>query len=831
MADNWPRYVTTREERDAGHPQFRKVADPEAFRYNRTRDVAAIDWAGLVEATGLGSVEAAKDWFSKQPISVRKNVREKLGLHKTKMHGNMPFQIVGREDLKDPDRRTDRGGDPTLYEMLRGELVDPVLDMLNINKKERHTDPFHGGEPRQTWFRAADKLNRDLGQMLGTEKGTATGGLGTLAEDYEENVAKPFRRDLPGTYVPMYAQGLGIWSPEEASAYRDRVTNRPNLAESIGYDPLNLFEVGGLMKLAQGGRMARGAGSLEDIAKFRNLHTPARDTLFNRMTGEFDLGRRQAMGGMAAGAAALASLKGATMAGPEAAKVASTVAHVSGGDPTGPSVILEGLLKHGSDKGRAVLLDSIGDAALQSGKGGDPIEWFHRPGSPKGTSIEPEITKYESLKDLLKSEKRKVTSGDLKHLDHTDKDVQLTVMDALGKRNPRLAAKFSDGTLDLGRYAEEQENLSKFWNKLYRYSADSRGASKGLSFTEYANLPRTRKRIAKAEEANKYYLQHTPEGSMDEMMKPERNKGASDVYGDDPLSYHAQNAGMDEDTRDIMLELHPDEIEPESHWFSSDEAMDDLKIDMMHAMDDTEIWGDKSKYLGSLAHEGKRQHIPAVEQGLRQALGVETPAGQHAAQTLDDFLLYNIHEMERSKDKVTGKGQWPFTTWKKSAASALPETSDPIELFGDEAIRYLQKQRMAVKKNGIFAADEGVLHEWADNDLVGYMDAEWSKTRVGPRTIGTIPDRERYLQELTDHTGPDSGSKRQFHSDSGQQLFRLPFDKTPSVGPSQAPKRRVSLQESLKRAGAPPSEVEAAGGAFDAVDPPLIKMLKRHRRK
>ncbi|QDP52472.1 MAG: hypothetical protein Unbinned1606contig1000_31 [Prokaryotic dsDNA virus sp.] len=814
-----PRYVT----RGEGQPQFSKVADREAFRYDRTRDaIHGVDFSGVARDMGLGSEQAAKDWFQSLGVQQRQKVRESWPLFKTEKYGLMPFQIVDKEDLRDPGRRTDRGGDPTLYEMFRGELVDPVLDMLNINEKERHTDPFHGGEPRPTMFRAADKLNRDLGQMLGTEKGTATGGLGTLAEDYEENVAKPFRRDLPGTYVPMYAQGLGIWSPEEASAYRDRVTNRPNLAESIGYDPLNLFEVGALTKLVQGGRMARGAGSLEDIAKFRNLHTPARDTLFNRMTGEFDPGRRQAMGGMAAGAAALAGLKGATMAGPEAAKVASTVAHVSGVDPTGPSVVLEGLLKHGSDKGRAVLLDSIGDAARQSGKGGDPIEWVHRPNLDKANRRRQgqQTTRYESLGDLLKAEKRKVTSGDLKHLDHTDKDVQHAVAQEWGKKYPHLAKKFNEGTLDIGRYAEEQENLSKFWNKLYKYHARGRGAAKGLSFTEYANLPRTRKRIAKVEEANKYYLQHTPEGSMDEMMKSGRAEGASDVYGDDPLSYHAQSAGMDEDVRDIMWEMDPDEIEPGSHWFGADEAMDDLKSDMMYAMDDTEIWGDKSKYLGSLAHEGKRQYIPEVEQGLRQALGVETPAGQHAAQTLDDFLLHSIHEMERSK---AASHPWPITRTDKHGLH---------ELYGDEAIRYLQKQRMAVKKNGIFAADEGVLHEWADNDFVGYMDAKWvSASSPGPnRTIGTIPDRERYLQELTDHGRPrsDAGTR---YSESGQQPFRLPFDKTLSVGPSQAPKRRVSLQESLKRAGAPPSEVEAAGGAFDAVDPPLIKMLKRHRRK
>lgn len=798
----WPRYVSTSEERRAGRPRFVKVSDPSAFRYNRDR-VSNVDWVGLAEQLDLGSVEAAKDWFAKQPRDVRKEVRKTLGLHKTEMHGERPFPIVSREDLLEPDRRTDRGGDPTLLELLRGEIADPVLDMLNINEEERHRpDPFHGGRPRSPGFRALDKANRDLGHMLGTESGTATGGLASLMADYEENVAKPFRRDIPGEYVPMYAQGLGVWSPEEAAAYRDRVTNRPNLAEAIAYDPLTLFDIGAMTKLAQGRRLSQGAGSLEDIAKFRNLHTPERNTLVNRMTGEFDPGRRRAMGGIAAGAAGLAGLKGAMMGGPEAAKVASTVAHVSGADPTGPRMILEGILKHGSDKGRAELLDSIGDAALQSGKGGDPIEWFHRPGSrDKRTIGESSITRYESLGDLLKAEKRKVTSGDLKHLDHTDRDVQIAIMDTWGKRNPRLALAFNDGTFDLGRYAEEQENLSKFWAKLYRYSADGRGAAKGLSFTEYANLPRTRKRIAKVEEANKYYLQHTPEGSMDEMMKSGLAKGAPDVYGDNPLSFHAHGAGMNEDAREIMYDFHPDEVEREGHWFMADEAMEDLKIDMMYAMGDPEIWGDKSKFLGSLAHEGKRQYIPAVEQGLRQALGVETSAGQHAAQTLDDFLLYNIHEMERSRAAGT---PWPITRTEKYGLH---------ELYGDEAIRYLQKQRMAVKKNGIFAADEGVLHEWADNDMTGYIDAKWSRrhpdgSRSRLKTIGTVPRRERNMHELT---------------------FRLPFDKTPSVGPSQAPKRRVSLQESLKRAGASEAEMESAG-AFDLVEPPIVKMWKRRKK-
>jgi len=73
----WPRYVSTSEERRAGRPQFQKVSDPSAFRYNRDR-VANVDWVGLSEQLDLGSVEAAKDWFAKQPRDVRKEVRKTL---------------------------------------------------------------------------------------------------------------------------------------------------------------------------------------------------------------------------------------------------------------------------------------------------------------------------------------------------------------------------------------------------------------------------------------------------------------------------------------------------------------------------------------------------------------------------------------------------------------------------------------------------------------------------------------------------------------------------------------------------------------------------------
>jgi hypothetical protein len=400
----WPRYASSRDERDAGSPQFRKVANPKAFRYNRSY-VADIDWGTLAGDVGAETDDDAREWLARQPDPVRKLVQQKYGLHKTEKYGLMPHPVVGREDLFDQDRRTDRGGDPSLFELLRGEIADPVLNMLNIGDEEARNrpDPFHGGKVRSPGFRVADKLNRDLGEIMGNKAGTLTGVLSTVAKDYERNVAKPFRRHLPGEYVPLYAEGLGIWSKEEGAAYKDRVVNRPNLAESVGYDPLNIFEVGALAKLVRGAVTARRFGSgkavsLEDSLGLLKVHD-GQGGRRSLLETEFDPGRRKAIAGIGAGAI---GLKAVLSGGPESAQVIKGAAEL--GDQKA-RLLLEEMVKQSRMLKADELMGSLQE--LLGGSKGPHVEWAPtiHPGTAAVEGAMPNTMSYANMDEFLKSQR------------------------------------------------------------------------------------------------------------------------------------------------------------------------------------------------------------------------------------------------------------------------------------------------------------------------------------------------------------------------------------------------------------------------------------------